>query len=178
MHKIDRLHDVPATVVLYLNASYEYSYVRCVLSVMYFKKTVMFFVFRIIIMSKMFYPSVCFYCCNLVQFAIFWLARMYDECTWYHKTFLVHLATKLYCVIVIFINENNNVEKYTALFHNHCVGHWNCNETTRGKKKTESSKHLLSRNIGTNLSIVLRKDHRLSRVESVKSNISNRVQWT
>ena len=144
---------------------------------MYFKKTVMFFVFRIIIMSKMFYSTVCCYC-NLVQFAIFWLAWMYDECTWYHKTFLVHLASKLYCVIVIIINENNNVEKYTALFHNHCVGHWNCNETTRGKKKTESSKHLLSRNIGKNLSIVLRKDHRLSRVESVKSSDSNRVQWT
>ena len=103
---------------------------------MYFKKTVMFFVFRIIIMSKMFYSTVCCYC-NLVQFAIFWLAWMYDECTWYHKTFLVHLATKLYCVIVIIINENNNVEKYTALFHNHCVGHWNCNETTRGKKKQQ-----------------------------------------
>ena len=49
---------------------------------MYFKKTVMFFVFRIIIMSKMFYPTVCCNCCNLVQFAIFWLAWMYDwhEC--------------------------------------------------------------------------------------------------
>ena len=50
MHKIDRLHDLPATVILDLNASYEYSYVRCVLSVMYFKKTVMFFMLRIIIM--------------------------------------------------------------------------------------------------------------------------------